>query len=298
MVPQVDQLDYEIEQLLEEEMGDQDQNRQGLEEQQRAGREASRRQAEEDSSTARELQRQVASDEQQCRQDTEASDRRLLAIAETVRVAEAEQHHSDEEEAQAELSEQRRRDEEERQRHAAEAERAPRPVEAEEAPRVAEAEETGQAAEAEEARQAVEAEEARQAAEAEEARQAAEAEAEEARQAAEAEDPIEMTKWSTFFTCGHPRLCKRLWCADCHSKDQIDDGMCPGYIGSGRKRKLIDDDNLVCDCAAQTKYCMLMSVKGGAVGGSDVYVKKTYHEKNESDTSCSHCGKVFKWLDG
>ena len=74
--------------------------------------------------------------------------------------------------------------------------------------------------------------------------------------------------------------------------------MCPGHTGSGRRKRLIEDENLVCGCAAQTKYHMLKPVKGGAVGGSDVYVKKSYHEKNRSDASCSHYGKVFKWLDG
>ena len=110
-----------------------------------------------------------------------------------------------------------------------------------------------------------------------------------------------MTKSSTYFTCGLPKHCKHLWCADCYSKDRGDDGMCPGHTGTGRRKTLIEDEQLVCDCANQTKYCMLKPVMGGSVGeigGSDVYVKKSYHKKNGIDTSCRHCGKVFKWLDG
>jgi len=241
------------------------------------------------------------------------------------------QRRRDEEERQrqAELMEQRRRDEEERRRQAAEAQRA-REREAEEErqrqaaeaqrarEREAEEERQRQAAEAQRAREReVEEERQRQAAEvermrereAEEARHR-EAEAQRARQRqCEAEEearrrenqpPIEMTKQSTFFTCGHPKFCKHLWCEDCHSKNQSDGGMCPGYTGRGRHRKLIEDESEVCNCAAQTKYCKLMPVKGSGAGveGNDLYVKKSYHEKNESDAACYHCRKVFKWLDG
>ncbi|EJK64161.1 hypothetical protein THAOC_15132, partial [Thalassiosira oceanica] len=146
-----------------------------------------------------------------------------------------------------------------------------------------------------EARRAAEAERARE--RKREAEEAREREAEEARRR-ENQPPIEMTKQSTFFTCGHPKFCKHMWCEDCHSKNRSDGGMCPGHTGKGRRRKLIEDESEVCNCAAQTKYRMLKPVKGSGAGGNDVYVKKSYHEKNESDAACYHCGKVFKWLDG